>query len=142
MLQYVHHVHYLVKNRDAMVEYLERNFGMKPKHLIDQGGKRRDMRDAIYQVGKTQIEITEPLNPESPMGQQLAKQGPGIWHVAWGVDNIQKLAKDLVAKGNKLRDIDKLTTDSIHGYVTINIDRASAHGLHFQLAEGVPVVKS
>ncbi len=33
MLQYVHHVHYVVHNRDAMVDYLEKTFGMTPDHL-------------------------------------------------------------------------------------------------------------
>ena len=34
MLQYVHHVHYVVHNRDAMVDYLEKTFGMQPDHLV------------------------------------------------------------------------------------------------------------
>ena len=30
MFKHVHHVHYIVKNREEMMEYLELNFWMKP----------------------------------------------------------------------------------------------------------------
>ena len=33
MFKFVHHVRYLVHDRDAMVEYLEKNFDMKPDRL-------------------------------------------------------------------------------------------------------------
>jgi methylmalonyl-CoA/ethylmalonyl-CoA epimerase len=133
MLQYVHHVHYVVQNRDAMVDYLEKNFGMKPDHLVVY--EDRGMKDALYDIGKTHIQITEPLDPTSAIGQHLATHGPGVYHVAWGVDNIQKAAQELAAKGNKMRGKDGIT-ESPRGYLTANIDPASSHGLWFQLAEG------
>ncbi len=133
MLQYVHHVHYVVENRDAMVDYLEKNFGMKPDHLVVY--EDRGMKDALYDIGKTHIQITEPLDPTSAIGQHLATHGPGVYHVAWGVDNIQKVAQELAAKGNKMRGKDGIT-ESPRGYLTSNIDPASSHGLWFQLAEG------
>ena len=45
MLKYVHHVHYVVHNRDAMVDYLEKTFGMKPDHLVVY--EDRGMKDAF-----------------------------------------------------------------------------------------------
>src|SRR3972149_2381433 len=103
MFQFVHHVHYVVQNRDEMVEDLD----------------------------KTQIHLPEPLDPASAMSQKLAQDGPGVWHVAWGVNDIQKVAKELAAKGNKLRGHDGVEQDGVHnsplGYLTINIDRASSH---------------
>ena len=33
MFHFVHHVHYVVQNRDEMVEYLDKTFGMKPTDL-------------------------------------------------------------------------------------------------------------
>jgi hypothetical protein len=44
-------------------------------------------------------------------------------------------ARDLSAKGNKLRGQDGIT-QSPRGYITANIEQDSAHGLWFQLAEG------
>ena len=67
--------------------------------------------------------------------KHLATHGPGVYHVAWGVDNIRQVAQDLAAKGNKMRGQDGITT-SPRGYLTANIDPGSPHGLRFQLAEG------
>ena len=148
MLLYVHHVHYLVHDLDAMMIYLEKNFGMKPDHLVeykfgmkpDHVGEHKDraMKESIYDIGKTHIQITEPRDPKSGMGKHLAKHGPGVYHVAWAVDDIRKVVKELIVSGNKLRDKDGIYR-SPRGYLTCNIDPASSHGLVFQLAEGTHV---
>lgn len=133
MFNFVHHVHYVVRNRDAMVTYIEKNFGMKPDKLEVHGV----MKDALYKVGPTLIEITEPTDPNSGIGQHLAKHGPGVYHVSWGVDNIQQVARDLTAKGNKLRGQGGVT-QSPRGYQSVNIEPESSLGLWFQLSEGGP----
>ena len=134
MFKYVHHVHYVVKDRDAMVQYLEKNFGMKPTHLVDtENGKQKDV---LYEIGQTHIQMTEPIDPNCNAGKFLAKHGPGVLHVAWAVDDIGKIAKELAAKGNKIKGNKDGLTDSPRGYHTINIDQSSSHGLWFQLAEG------
>src|SRR6266568_2696504 len=95
----------------------------------------RGMKDALYDVGQTHIQITEPLHPHSDIAQHLATHGPGVYHVAWGVDNLPQVARDLAAKGTKLRGKDGMT-ESPRGYRTSNLDPASSHGVWFQLAEG------
>ena len=136
MFQFVHHVHYVVHNRDEMVEYLDQTFGLKPTDLIEH----RRQKEALYDIGKTQIQLTEPLDPDTAMSKQLAKDGPGVWHVAWGGNDIGKIAKELAAKGNKLRDKEGVHNSPL-GYLTINMDRASTHGMFIQLAEGVRKLK-
>jgi methylmalonyl-CoA/ethylmalonyl-CoA epimerase len=133
MLNSIHHIHYVVNNRDEMVEYIRSNFGMEPEdlHVIEDRG----MKDALYRVGETLIEITEPLDPESGIAQHLADHGPGVYHVAFGVDNVRQVAADLAAKGNHLRG-EGGVTHSPRGYTTANIEPADSHGLWFQLAEG------
>ena len=133
MFNSVHHVHYVVHDRDAMVDYIEQNFGMTPDKL--ETHESVGMKDALYKVGETLIEISEPLNADSNIGQHLAQHGPGVYHVAWGVDNIRDIAKDLADKGNKLRGEDGIT-HSPRGYLTINIAQENSHGLWLQLAEG------
>ena len=133
MFKFVHHIRFLVHDRDAMVEYIESSFGMKPDRL--QVYENRGMKNAIYKVGPTSFEITEPLDPNSAMGRFLDEQGPGVYHLAWGVDDIRQVAQDLAAKGNQMRG-DGGITQSADGYLTANIDPASSLGLPFQLAEG------
>jgi catechol 2,3-dioxygenase-like lactoylglutathione lyase family enzyme len=132
MFTSVHHVHYVVRNRDAMVAYIDKNFGLKPVTLADHPGRGKD---AMYKVGTTLIELTEPLDPNSAMAKSLARNGPGVWHVAWRVPSVRKAAKDLAAKGNKLRGQGGLT-QSPRGYTTVNIEPDSSLGVWFQLAQG------
>ena len=133
MFRHVHHVHYVVSDRDAMVDYIEKNFGLKPEKLEEHTD--RGMKDALYKVGPTLIEITEPTDPNSGIGQHLAQHGPGVYHVSWGVDNIRQVARDLAAKGNKLRGQGGVT-QSPRGYQSVNIEPDSSLGLWFQLSEG------
>ncbi|CAI8011301.1 Methylmalonyl-CoA epimerase [Geodia barretti] len=101
MFTSIHHIHYVVRNRDEMVEYIRNTFGMEPDDLHVVEG--RGMKDALYRVGETLIEITEPLDADSGIGQHLADHGPGVYHVAFGVENVRQVAADLAAKGNRLR---------------------------------------
>ena len=133
MFTSIHHIHYVVRNRDEMVEYIRNNFGMEPDNLHVVEG--RGMKDALYRVGETLIEITEPLDADSSIGQHLADHGPGVYHVAFGVDNVRQVAADLAAKGNRLRG-EGGVTQSPRGYTTANIEPEDSLGLWFQLAEG------
>ena len=132
MFKNVHHVHYAVHNRDDMVAYIEENFGLKPERLEDHG----DMgKDALYKVGPTLIEITEPGDPNSGLAQFLQQNGPGVYHVSWAVDNIREVAAGLAAKGNKMRGEGGIT-NSPRGYLAANIEPESSLGLWFQMSEG------
>ena len=136
VFKYVHHVHYVVENRDAMVDYFEKNFGMKPVYL----GAHPNRKEALYDVGETQIHIVEPLDRSSHQGQHLAMHGPGVYHVAWAVDNIRKVAQELAAKGSKTRRRGKeissgQTFESTYGYLSFNIEPSSSYGVLFQLSE-------
>jgi hypothetical protein len=133
MFAYVHHVHYLVRDRDAMVEYLEKNFGMKPDFV----GVNHNGKEAQYNVGKTQIQIAEPANPNSKQGKHLAKYGPGVFHVAWAMENLRQVAKNLAANGNnmELREEGGVGPSTAHGYLCCNLDPESSLGVRFQLVE-------
>ena len=133
MFNFVHHVRILVHNADDMVAYMRDNFEMEPVKV--QVYPQRGMKNAIYQVGQTNLEFTEPLEPDSGMAQFLEREGPGVYHIAFGVDNIADAAQSLMGKGNKMRGEGGLT-QSAEGYLTGNIVPESALGFPFQIAEG------
>jgi methylmalonyl-CoA/ethylmalonyl-CoA epimerase len=133
MFNFVHHVRILVHNADDMVRYMEENFGMEPVKV--QVYEQRGMKNAIYQVGQTNLEFTEPLDSDSKMAQFLEQEGPAVYHIAFGVENIVQAAKDMASKGTKMKGRDGLS-QSAEGYMTANIDPDSALGFPFQLAEG------
>ena len=84
MFEFIHHVRILVHDADAMAQYIEENFGMAPVKI--EVYPARGMKNAIYRVGQTNVEFTEPLDPDSAMGEYLKTFGPrplphGLWRV-------------------------------------------------------------
>ena len=79
-METVHHIRYTVHDRDELVEYIRRNFGLEPNGLRLTTDPM--MKEALYQLddGAMVIQITEPLAPEWNIVRHLAKQGPGVFH--------------------------------------------------------------
>ena len=130
MFTKVHHVTYVVENVRSMAEYLETNFGLKP----EKTGENPDRKFLLYHIGPTIMDFFEPTTEDSGIARQLKEQGPGVAHVAWGVEDIDQVFKDLKGKGNELRG--DAPSSSPFGYKTLNIDTKSSQGVLFQLAEG------
>jgi len=122
MFNFVHHVRILVHDADQMVEYMDRNFGMTPVKV--EVFESRGMKNAIYKVGSTNLEFTEPLDANSKMAKFLAEEGPGVYHIAFGVDDVRGAAKELLGKGNK-RGGEEGITRSPKGYSTETSDAES-----------------
>ena len=132
MFTKVHHVTYVVESIAQMEQYLDRNFGLKPtrtEEIADRGYKA-----ILYHIGPTMVDFFEPTRDDTAMARQLKEQGPGVAHVAWGVDGIDQIFQDLKGKGNEIPGEGPST--SPFGYKTITINPSSSHGIYFQLAEG------
>ena len=134
MLNKVHHVTYVVESISDMAAYMEKSFGLKPistDEFTEQGFK-----SILFRIGETLVDFFEPLREDTTMARQLKATGPGVMHVAWGVDGIDDAFKSLVGNGSKMRGDGPAI--SPFGYKTANIETDSSHGIHFQLAEGEP----
>ena len=132
MFNKIHHVTFVIESIDDMADYIERNFSMSP--MSTDVFEDRGFKSILYRIGETYVDFFEPLRDDTPMAQQLKATGPGVMHVAFGVDGIDQVFADLVAKGNKMRS--DAPAPSPFGYRNLNIDTASSHGILFQLAEG------
>ncbi|MCH2502631.1 MAG: VOC family protein [Dehalococcoidia bacterium] len=134
MLNKVHHVTYVVESISDMAAYMERSFGIKPistDEFTEQGFK-----SILFRIGETLVDFFEPMREDTTMARQLKATGPGVMHVAWGVDSIDAVFKSLQDNGNQMRG--DAPAISPFGYKTANIETESSHGIHFQLAEGEP----
>ena len=134
MLNKVHHVTYVVESISDMAAYMEKSFGIKPistDEFTEQGFK-----SILFRIGETLVDFFEPLREDTTMARQLKATGPGVMHVAWGVDDIDAAFKNLQDGGTEMRG--DAPAVSPFGYKTANIETSSSHGIHFQLAEGEP----
>ena len=135
MFKYVHHICYAVKDRDELVEYMDKTFGMKPCELSEAAGGLG--REAHYRVGPTLIRFKEPATDPgaNPTPEFLEKHGPGPYLVSWAVDDIVGIAKRLRAQGLTFRDEKGYRLNS-EGYYVMSIGPEGSHAPpFFQLAE-------
>ena len=117
-----------------MAAYIEKSFGIQPistDEFSDQGFK-----SILFRIGETMVDFFEPLREDTTMARQLKATGPGVMHVAWGVDGIDAAFKSLQDSGSTMRG--DAPAVSPFGYKTANIETDSSLGIHFQLAEGEP----
>jgi methylmalonyl-CoA/ethylmalonyl-CoA epimerase len=57
----------------------------KTESVVSEG-----VNTAFFQVGESKIELLEATNSDSPIAKFLAKQGGGIHHIAFEVENIEE----------------------------------------------------
>lgn len=59
---------------------------------------------AFFAVGESRIELLEPTSDDSPVAKFLARNGPGVHHVAYQVDDLEQRLAALKAAGVRLID--------------------------------------
>ena len=132
MFTKVHHVTYVVHSVQEMADYLEKNFSLKAEMVTEE--QDRGYKCLVYRIGPTIMDFLEPTKDDTPVARQLKESGPGVAHVAWGVEGIDQVLGALMSKGNEI--MGDAVRQSPLGYRTINIETSSSHGIRFQLAEG------
>jgi methylmalonyl-CoA/ethylmalonyl-CoA epimerase len=98
----VHHVGIAVEDLETAVERYRRTLGIEPSHrerIEDQG-----VEEVLFDVGGSAIQLLGALGPETPVGTFLEKRGPGVHHVAYGVEDVVAALQRLRVEGVRLVD--------------------------------------
>jgi len=70
------------------------------REVVEQQG----VEAALIDVGENHVELLAPLGADTPVGRFLAKQGPGLHHVAYQVSDIDATLSELKRAGLALID--------------------------------------
>jgi methylmalonyl-CoA/ethylmalonyl-CoA epimerase len=98
----IHHIGHAVDDIGAAVGTYERLFGAVMEHretVPAQGVEAVSLR-----VGSACIELLRPLGADTPVGRFMASRGPGMHHIAFGVDDVRVALHDAAAAGAELID--------------------------------------
>ena len=98
----IDHIGVAVEDIDASLALYEQSFEMPLVHsetVAEQG-----VEAVLLDVGDGHVELLAPLGPETPVGKFIAKNGPGLHHVAYAVDGIESVLARLAAAGVELID--------------------------------------
>jgi len=102
MFTRVDHIGVAVEDIDASLELYERDYGMTLVHreiVTEQG-----VEAALLDVGENHIELLAATGPDTPVGRFIAKNGPGMHHVAYQVQDIEAALASLKQSGLRLID--------------------------------------
>lgn len=91
-----------VEDLDAALAYWERAFGLVPEYRerVDSDG----VEEAMLNVGGVYIQLLQATRDDSPIARYLAKNGPGLHHLGFGVEDIDATLDHLRAEDVRLID--------------------------------------
>jgi methylmalonyl-CoA epimerase len=128
----VHHVAFAVEDLDEAVETYRSLFGAEVElrgTLEDQGV------EAVYlRLGSGRVELMSALGQDTPVGRFLARRGPGMHHVGFGVDDVASAVDDLAAKGVDVIDLEPRV--GLGGHLVSFVHPGSLHGVLAEMVGG------
>jgi len=98
----IDHIGVAVEEIDAGLALYGESFEMELTHR--ETVESQGVEAVLLDVGEGHVELLAPLGPETPVGKYLAKNGPGLHHVAYAVDDIDAALERVAAAGIQLID--------------------------------------
>lgn len=132
MLTRIDHVGVAVADLDASVEHYRRTLGVEPVHRekIESQG----VEEVLLEVGGSYIQLLGALGPDTPVGRFLQRQGPGVHHVGYRVDDVALTLAHLKAEGVRL--IDDAPRPGSRGTTIAFVHPKGMGGVLVELVEG------
>jgi methylmalonyl-CoA/ethylmalonyl-CoA epimerase len=91
------------------------------------------VRVAMLDLGESRVELLEPTSADSPIAKFLEKRGPGIHHIAVGVDDINAALNRLRNHGARL--IDESPRPGAGGSLVAFVHPSTANGVLLELVQ-------
>ena len=91
-----------VEDLDEALAYWERAFGLVPasRERVDSDG----VEEAMLEVGGVSIQLLQATTEDSPIARYIARNGPGLHHIGFGVPDIHATLDHLRDEGVRLID--------------------------------------
>ena len=127
----IDHIAIVVEDLDKALEVYRDALGMTVTAIKEM--PEQDVKMAFLPTGDSEIEILEPIHPDSGIAKYLAKRGEGMHHVCLEVDDIAGMLEQLKQKGIQL--INEQPRLSADGKKYAFIHPKSANGVLVELYE-------
>ena len=102
MFSRIDHIGVAVEDLDAAIQLYSGPFGMPDVHreTVEAFG----VEAVLLDVGESHVELLKPVSEDSAVARFLAKNGPGLHHVAYGTDDIDATLAKVKEAGLQLID--------------------------------------
>jgi methylmalonyl-CoA/ethylmalonyl-CoA epimerase len=102
VLSRIDHIGVAVEDLEPALALYRDALGLELVHreiVAEQG-----VEAVLLDVGENHVELLAPLDADTPVGKFLARQGPGLHHVAYQVPDIESTLRALGSAGMQLID--------------------------------------
>ena len=131
MLTKINHIGIAVKSLEDSIPFYRDQLSM-PFAGIEEVAEQK-VRVAMLQVGESKIELLEPTSDDSPVAKFIEKNGPGIHHLAYEVEDLEAAIARLMAEGARM--IDEKPRAGAHGSRIAFVHPKSSNGVLTELCQ-------
>jgi methylmalonyl-CoA/ethylmalonyl-CoA epimerase len=98
----IDHIGIAVKDLAKAIEFYEGLLGLKVTgtEVVEE----QKVKVAFLPTGDSEVELLESTTPDGPIARFIEKNGEGIQHIAFRVENLEQALEELKAKGVRLID--------------------------------------
>jgi len=131
MLTKINHIGVAVTSIEEALPYYRDQLRMNYEGSEEVAEQK--VKVAFLQIGESRIELLEPTSDDSPVAGFLKKNGPGVHHIAYEVDDLIDALQNLEAQGVRL--IDKEPRNGAHGTKIAFVHPKSSGGVLTELCQ-------
>jgi methylmalonyl-CoA epimerase len=127
----IDHVAIAVKDIDAAIAWYESVFGAVVVHrevVVSDG-----VDEALVKVADSYIQLLTPTRDDSPVAKYLAKNGEGLHHIAYRVDDCAATLEAVKSSGARV--IDEAPRPGSRGTIVAFIHPKGSFGTLIELVE-------
>ena len=127
----IDHVGIAVRDLDAVVKWYEQMFGATVAHRerIESDG----VEEALIKVADSYIQLLTPYTDESPLAKFMERNGEGLHHVGYRVDDCGEVLE--AVKGQGARVVDEHPRTGSRGTTVAFLHPKTAFGTLIELVQ-------
>ncbi|MDA8408448.1 MAG: methylmalonyl-CoA epimerase [Deltaproteobacteria bacterium] len=123
------HLGVAVQDLESAMKFFTDSLPLEVTHTEDFQG----MRIAFIPIGDSSVELLQDVSGASAIKKYVDKNGDGIHHIAYEVEDINEAISELKAKGIKL--IDETPRQGAHGMSVAFMHPKATHGILMELVQ-------
>ena len=131
VLTEIDHVAIAVRDLDGAIEYYRSTYGVDPVHreVVDNDG----VEEVLLRVADSYIQLLTPVRDDSPVAKYLDKNGEGIHHIAYRVDDCAAALDRVKREGHRV--IDEVPRPGSRGTTVAFLHPKTAFGTLIELVQ-------
>ncbi len=131
MIKKIDHIGIAVKDLTETLKLYEGMLGLKA--VDTEVVEEQKVKTAFLPIGDSEVELLESTAPDGPIAKFIDKNGQGVQHIAFRVDNLEQRLAELKEKGVRL--IDEKPRRGAGGAKIAFLHPKSTYGVLIELCE-------